>query len=154
MKTLQLLLLASVTLTLTPWATIPILTSVNTCGGLHLKQNFCEEKRNLKMATLILCYPEISFTEYRSCFQSLIIGIMQFQAPVRCLPPPVKPVCHHKTIIIKHPHTDRNDQLLFCPTKRLEKLPSPFHKIWFYSIRGAALWCGRQWWCHFKLNHY
>jgi hypothetical protein len=29
--------------------------------------------------------------------------------------------------------------------KRLEKLLSPFHKIWFHYIKGAALRRGRQW---------
>jgi hypothetical protein len=37
--------------------------------------------------------------------------------------------------LIKHPHINRNDRLLSWPTIRLEKLLSPFHKIWFHSIR-------------------
>jgi hypothetical protein len=39
-------------------------------------------------------------------------------------------------LIIKHPHTNRNDRLL-SPTKRPEKLQLPFHKIWFHSKRAS-----------------
>jgi hypothetical protein len=46
-------------------------------------------------------------------------------------------IVHIETLfLIKHPHTDRNDRLLLCgQNKRLEKLLSPIHKIWFHSIR-------------------